>query len=67
MYLILDMTILALIYFWPRLIFITILVGELGGPKTHNAEMSLADFRQPKSHNFRVASDWLILDGQISY
>ena len=40
--LILDMTILALIwYFLPRPIFITILVGELGGPKPHhgNAEI----------------------------
>ena len=35
--LILVMTILALIwYFWPGPRFITILVGGLGGPKTHN-------------------------------
>ena len=41
--------ILALIYFWLRPIFITILVSELGGPKTHNGILKC---------------DWLILEGQ---
>ena len=60
--------ILALIYFWPQAIFITILVGELEGPKAYTG-MLKCDWLILEGQNFyfRLASDRLILEGQISY